>query len=219
MMDPDGGLTTYQFDAAGRLDVASNPQSKRTTFSYDATGARTATRLGNGGIVSYLFDNAGRLTGVHNRKSDGSLISSFDYALDGAGNRLCVLEDTGVRTTWTYDATNQLVNEHRTAAGQAGYNTTFVYDPVGNRLTKNAAGALTTAIYDAANQLQISIDTTGTTTFIFDASGNQQIVSAQAGRTTNTWDYENQLIRVQLPNGSRVTMAYNADFLRVRKES
>jgi len=56
-------------------------------------------------------------------------------------------------------------------------------------------------------------------TFTFDASGNQQIENAPTGRTTNTWDYENQLTRVDLPSGARVTMAYDADFLRVRKET
>jgi YD repeat-containing protein len=51
------------------------------------------------------------------------------------------------------------------------------------------------------------------------AAGNQQIENAPTGRTTSVWDYENQLIRVDLPSGNRVTMAYNADFLRVRKET
>jgi hypothetical protein len=88
-------------------------------------------------------------------------------------NRL--LEATGIRTTWSYDTTYQLVNEHRTAAGPAEYNITYTYDPVGNRLVMTAAGALTTYAYDAANQLQTLMEASGTTTFTFDASGNQQI--------------------------------------------
>jgi len=152
-------------------------------------------------------------------KGDGSVISSFEYQLDNVGNRLGVLEATGVRTTWSYDSIYQLVGEHRTAAAPAGYNITYIYDPVGNRLMMNAAGALTTCSYDAANQLQTLVDATGTTTFTFDASGNQQIENAPTGRTTNSWDYENQLTRVALTSGARVTMAYDADFLRVRKET
>jgi hypothetical protein len=42
--------------------------------------------------------------------------------------------------TWTYDAAYQLINEDRSGAN--AYNTTYVYDPVGNRLVKNEDGAL-----------------------------------------------------------------------------
>ena len=57
------------------------------------------------------------------------------------------------------------------------------------------------------------------TTFTFDAAGNHQIEKAPNGTTTRTWDYENQPSGVVLPSGARVTMSYNADFRRVRKES
>ena len=40
-----------------------------------------------------------------------------------------------------------------------------------------------------------------------------------SGRTTYTWDYENQNIRVELPDGARVTISYNADFRRVTKDN
>lgn len=82
-----------------------------------------------------------------------------------------------------------------------------------------AVRILATHSDDDANQLQPLVEATGTTTFTFDASRNQQIENAPSSRTTNTWDYETQLTRVALPSGARVTMAHNADFLRVRKET
>ena len=72
---------------------------------------------------------------------------------------------------------------------------------------------------DAANQLVMSVDASGTTTYTFDAAGNQQIEQAPSGTTTNVWNYENQMILVQMPNGSRVTMQYNAKFRRTDKWS
>ena len=51
------------------------------------------------------------------------------------------------------------------------------------------------------------------------AAGNQQIEQAPSGTTTNAWNYENQMTLVQMPNGSRVTMAYNAEFRRTDKWS
>ena len=117
----------------------------------------------------------------------------------------------------SYDATNQLTNERRTVDN--AYNTTFVYDAVGNRLVKNADGSLTTYTYDTANQLQTSQDSAGVTTYTFDANGNQQLVQAPGGGlTTSTWDYENRMTLVELSTGARVTMAYNANNRRVRKE-
>ncbi len=75
-------------------------------------------------------------------------------------------------------------------------------------------------MFDAANQLQTSTDATGVTNYTFDASGNKQIVVAPTGsRTTYVWNYENQNTLVQQASGARVTMAYNAEFRRVRKWS
>jgi YD repeat-containing protein len=79
--------------------------------------------------------------------------------------------------------------------------------------------ALTTAAYDAADQLQTSVGPAGTTTYTFDAAGNQQIVEEPSGaRTTSTWSYENQTTLVVKPSGARITSTYNADNRRVRKE-
>ena len=50
------------------------------------------------------------------------------------------------------------------------------------------------------------------------AAGNQQFEQAPSGTTTNVWNYENQMTLVQMANGSRVTMAYNAEFRRTRRD-
>jgi YD repeat-containing protein len=174
--------------------------------------------MANAGRTSFTYDAAGQLLAQFDLKSDDSVISSVDYQYDNTGNRTRMREATGRLTTWTYDDTYQLVSEHRSSAS-GGFHITYTYDPVGNRLVKNSSASLTTSTFDAADQLQTSVDSTGTTTFTFDAAGNQQIEQAPSGTTTRTWDYENQQTGVVLPSGSRVTMSYNADFRRVRKES
>lgn len=163
------------------------------------------------------YDNASQVLGVYNLKSTGEVISSFDYSYDAAGNRTCVAESGGDRVTWSYDDTSQLINERRSGANS--YNTTYVYDGLGNRLVEVASAGRTTSTYDLANQLKWSETTTGRTTYTFDADGNQQIVQEPTeDRTTNVWDYENQLIEVQNADGTRSTMTYNPDFRRVAKE-
>ena len=108
--------------------------------------------------------------------------------------------------------------QSQASAVTGGVNTTYTYDPVGSRLVKNEAGSVATSTFDAANQTIISSSSSGVTTFAFDLAGNQQLEQAASGTTSYTWNYENQQTKVLLPNGSRETMTYNADFRCVSKE-
>jgi YD repeat-containing protein len=71
--------------------------------------------------------------------------------------------------TWTYDDSYQLTREQR--AGATSYDTTFVYDAVGNRTLQVDSGARTTYTYDAANQL-ITENSGTVMTYTFDGDGN-----------------------------------------------
>jgi YD repeat-containing protein len=109
-----------------------------------------------------------------------------------------------------YDKTNQLTGENRT--GSSPYRNTFTFDSRGNRTVNNAAGARTTTVYNAANQITYSLAAAGRTTYTFDNSGNQQMLSNPDGaRTTTTWDFENQPTLYKQPANARVTIVYNAD--------
>lgn len=95
MRDPDGGRFTYSYDAADRIEWLSNPQSDRTSYAYDDAGRRTLKKLAHGTRASYTHDAADNLTKLYNLKSDGSVISSFEYQCDSVGNRMNVLEANG----------------------------------------------------------------------------------------------------------------------------
>ncbi len=109
---------------------------------------------------------------------------------------------------------NALVREQR--SGTTAYDTTYTYDPLGNRILKTNSGVLTTYAYDTANQLKTAQDTGGVTTFAFDAAGNQTLEQSPANvRTTFTWDTENRLTSWQ-QTGTTVNMEYNGDGQRMR---
>jgi len=101
--------------------------------------------------------------------------SSTDTRYDNAASRTHLVEANGDRVTWSYDDTYQLTAERRSGAN--AYCQTFVHDRVGNRLVKNADGSRTTTVYDAANQIEYSVDASGRTTYMFDANGNQEVVA------------------------------------------
>lgn len=216
MIDPDGGRFSYVYDSTGRLDSVLNPQSNRYTFGYDAANRRLWQANANGTRTSYTYDAADRMTKLENLKSDGSLISSFEYGYDNVGNPTSVLEADGDRVTWTYDNVYQLKTEVRTGTG--AYRLTHTYDPVGNRTAQADGASITTYTYDAANQLSVSFPATSTVTYAYDKAGNLEVEQSGSGRTTHTWDSENRLLRVHLSNNSINTFVYDADGLRVRKE-
>lgn len=88
------------------------------TFVYDPTAYIPAlcSDLGNGARSTYAYDDGGRVTGLSNKKSDGTVISSFAYAYDSAGNRTGVTEASGDLVTWSYDVTYKLTRERRNGA-------------------------------------------------------------------------------------------------------
>jgi YD repeat-containing protein len=175
-------------------------------------------KLANGTRASFSYDNGNQITRVANIGTGATTISSYSYRYDPAGNRTSVLESDASRVTWLYDKTNQLTGENRT--GTSPGRNTFTYDSRGNRTVNNQAGTRTTTTYDAANQIVYSLAAAGRTTYTFDSNGNQQVVRNPDGtRTTTTWDYENQPTLYKLSTGGRITMAYNADNQRTRKDS
>jgi hypothetical protein len=185
---------------------------------HPAADRRTVKVLGNGARASFSYDNAARLTRLVNIKSSGVTISSFNYKYDNATNRTGVLEASGDRVTWTYDATYQLTHEKR--SGVNSYDVTYTYDPLGNRLVKLDSGSPTTSVYDAANRITYGQDSTGRTTFTFDATGNQtQQKTPTLQITTSVWDFENMNTATILPTLSRVTLTYNGDQQRVEKDT
>jgi len=215
MTEPGGGLFTYSYDSAGRLSSLNNPDGHRATYTYDAADRRVRKQLANGTSASMSYDAASRLTVVANMIS--MTPNQFQYTYDNVGNRVgLAFFSVDTTTDWTYDATYQLINE--ALVGPGPFNTTYVYDPVGNRLVKNDSGALTTSTYDAANQLKTSVAAAGTTTYAFDAAGNQLTESAPTGITTSTWDDENRRTKVVLPSAVINTAVYNGDSLRVEKQ-
>jgi len=160
----------------------------------------------------HTYDAAGRNTEVHNVSSIDVTLSRFNYSYDAAGNKVQVLEHSGDVVTWSYDATYQLTREHR--SGIHGYDTAYTYDAAGNRTVKTDGAVRVTSVYDAANQLLTSVDSTGVTTYTHDAAGNRTVKDSPSGLTTYDWNADGRLVRIEAP-GIAVTNLYNADRKRV----
>ena len=97
---------------------------------------------------------------------------------DAVGNRLSVLELDGSAVAYAYDPAYELTNEQR--SGTTPYNTTFVYDGMGNRLVQNNTGVLTTSAFNPANELLSSQITVSSTFYQIDC-GSGTAVAPFAG--------------------------------------
>jgi len=216
LIEPEGAKFTYIYDAAGRFSLLVNPQGERTSYAYDAADRVISTLFANGTQASYIYDHADRLQRMANLGPGGSTLSSFDYAYDGVGNRLRVIESSGDRVTLSYSSSYKITRELR--SGVNSYAITYTYDNTGNRLTMRNGGVPTTYIYDAANQLTWSQDQSGTITYTYDGSGNMAKSRSSSGsRTTYSWDPENRLIQTALPTGVVNTFSYNGNNQRSEK--
>ena len=161
--DAGAGRSTFVFDAASQLSSLRNGNNERTTFGYDDAGRRNVQRNANGTRVSLSYDAASQTTQVFHRTSAGASVLQLDYRYDSTGNRTSMAEGgSAARTTWTYDAQNQLKGEHRT--GTNAYRQTFTYDAASNRTLKNVDAVRTTYAYDDANQLKYGQAVAGRTT-------------------------------------------------------
>jgi RHS repeat-associated protein len=217
MTEPGATRFSYTYDKAGRISRLLNPQGVVITWTYDDAGRITSRQMSNGLRASFTWDDADQLTNLVNMTSGGVTTSTFGYAYDPPGNRTRVVEATGVRVSWAYDSNYRLIQEMR--SGSNGFSITYTYDKVGNRLIKIQGGVRTSYLYDAANQLKVQQDNTGTTTYTWDGSGNQFTQTVPSGeRTTFTWDFESRLKHAFLRTGARNTMAYDGGNRRVRKE-
>jgi len=89
MTDPDGGVTTYTHDALNRLISLTDPTGGVTTFTYDALDRRTSITYPNGTKAIYTYSNCcGELLSLVNKKSNGEIISSYEYTYDNLLSRL-----------------------------------------------------------------------------------------------------------------------------------
>ena len=216
MVDPDGGTTTYSFDARNALSSLVNPLSERTTWQYDVLGRIVTLTYASGSRAAYAYDAASRVTQLVNAKSSSVTITSHAYSYDAAGSPVGMTEANGDVLTCTYDALNRLSREQRSGAN--AYDMTYTYDAVGNRATKVAGGATTTYTYDAANELTLE-DAAGTlTTYSYDENGNTLAWNAAGSITTMTWGYEDEMSTVSPASGGVVTMIYDGDFMRRKRE-
>jgi len=184
--DPTYGVTTYNYDALGRVIQVIPPDGTSTSNNI------STAYLGNCSTVTdqtgkqrkTCGDALGRLVQVFEPDATGNLVNETDYQYDALNNLLCVHQrgtdttadktctDASVPASWrprkfTYNSLSQLLTSTNPESGTI----TYTYNADGLVATKmDARGITTTYFYDVIHRLtkKTYSDTTPQVTYWYD---------------------------------------------------
>jgi RHS repeat-associated protein len=203
--DSASGAISYTYDSLGRLLTETTPQGT-LSYTYDLAGRRTKRSLAGQPDVTYAWDDASRSTQI----TQGA--SSVGFTYDNANRRSVLTLPNGVTATYTYDTDSRLTGLSYQLGTTSVGNLSYIYDALGHRTQvsgslarTNFPNALTSATYDAANELT----TWNGTAITYDANGNL----TSDGSRAFTWNARNQLIGI----GGSASFQYDAIGRRTNK--
>jgi len=210
--DPLGDTITYTYDPSGKTSSVTDPLGNTTRYTYNTRGQILTISDPRGGVTTSEYDAAGNLLRVMD-----PIGSVTDYTYDVQGNPLTVIDAEGNRTTTEYDPAGNVIRE----IDALSHATTYTYDANGNRLTqtrtRTTPGGVETLAwrftYDAAGQLQQTIDPDGTMTrVLYDPSGRISTTVDKLGREMRyTFDELGRLTRTTYPDGTSDQTTYDVE--------
>ena len=158
---PNGTKTTYRYDRKDQLTELLHQDQEGIldcyTYLYDLLGNKTGITKERRGLeresgqYRYGYDALGRLSEI---QKDGEIQTRYGY--DAFGNRAWK-EESGERTSYQYNALNQMVSER-----QGEIRKEYGYDKRGNltRILENGAWKKQ-YVYGAMNRLEEAVDAAG----------------------------------------------------------
>ena len=216
LTDPEGRVTEFDYDARGLPVQVTWDNQYVMNQQFDALGRLTEREAPNGVVTSHEYDELSQIQEITHEKSDQTVISSFDYEYDGAGNIVSITEADSAAFEYGYDETDQLVKEVRyDDTGDTVYGRAYQYDPLGNRLVKEdlVTGDTTGYSYGADNRMLSA----GDVSFSYDIGGNMVEKDDNGDTVAYEWDEGNNLSKVTLSDGTTMELEYDGDHIRASR--
>jgi RHS repeat-associated protein len=215
----DGLLTSYQYDALGRLSVTTVPDGYNITqaFAWETATGRyslNTTRPGGGRNIKTFYDIIGRevrseLSGFNN----AMLVSSKTYNAKGqvvSDAAPYYSTETAVTSTTQYDNYNRIIQ-----AGNGTTTLTTSYTKLANgqykTTTTNTAGQVSSNTQDAAGRVIAATDNGGSLSYVYNSLGKQTQVALNGTTvTSSTFDEYGNQINLTDKNAGTYTYDYDA---------
>ena len=225
-IDPEGGVTRYEYDDDNRVKVLTDARGFKSFFSYDErdnlltetnaldeTTTYTYNELNQvetitdarGFVSTNRYDDLGNLK---EREDAEGNIAKYDYYADGTLRTVVDAENN--TTGYVYDEAGR-VEELEDATGAI---TAFDYDNGGNlKNITTPLGNTTSFAYDAEGRLVRVVDAKGNETKIqYNAVGERTaVIDALGRRTSYTYNKRSLLERTLYPDGTSVINVYDAN--------
>ncbi|WP_207173288.1 putative Ig domain-containing protein [Halochromatium glycolicum] len=198
MTTPDGLTTTYVYDGMQQpVEIATG--SDGVSLTYDEAGNLIQKSFTNGAREILTYDSLNRLTGVRIEDSLGQVIQSFDYTLDGNGQRTAI-DLTDGHIAYGQDALYRLTSERISSTSLGNRTSNWSYDAIGNRTDSGAS---------FADDGRIKTDGLGFS-YVHDDNGNR--VQKTGGATLVTYGYDS-LNRLTTYDTSGMSAVYGYDYV------
>jgi len=212
----DGAVVERSYDVHDRLIQAIDSTSGTFSFEYDSAG-RLLTAIGPNGTVKYLRDAldrvdqrqvVGQAPVDYDYDPVGNLLSAVtpqagvNYGFDERNLPLTITRSNGVTTDYSYDALGRVLSITHANNLNTIENLAYVYDAVGNRISKTStiAGPIQTQpSINSVDALSNQMLQHGSTTFTYDKNGNRLTENNSLGTTDYTWDARNRLTSIITP--------------------
>ncbi|GHB79407.1 type IV secretion protein Rhs [Streptomyces xanthochromogenes] len=186
----DGAKWTYDY----------NPKSG-TTDCGGLPGQRCSATDPESHKTSFTYDSKGNLAKVDRPSAQEDLT----YTYDALGRTDTVTDGRGVKTVFTYDKRDRLTTQ--TSDGKTA---TFVYDADGNIKTRTSPAGTSTYSYDEQSRERTrSLPAGGASSVTYDASGNVKTATDAGGTLAYDYNDANQLTTLTQPGGAKITYGYD----------
>jgi len=220
--DPDGVVTTFQYDAAHRLTDIYDALGKHIHYTLDAAGNKTAEQtfpVAGTAVrsLSRTFNALGELTAVEDGLNHTVFSAGYSDSYDANGNLVHSVDGLGYQRYQGFDALNRLTS---TIANYNGTDpatqnsTTAIQRDALDRQTQvtDPTGLHTTYSYDGlGDRTQLQSPDTGTSTDTYDAAGNRLThTDAKGIVSTSTYDADNRLTGTSYADSS-LNVSYGYD--------
>lgn len=194
-------MTSFTYDAFGRVTKTTFPSSFTETYAYDSVGNLTSKNDRKGQTINYVYDALDRLT--HKGYPDST---GVDYVYDLIGKIKQVTDPTGTYG-FAYDNMGRLIGttSQYTFLPGSTFTNSYGYDAGSHRTSFTAPdGSTNTYQYDTLSRLStLTSSLTGQFTFGYDALSRRTSFTRPNGVSTSySYDSLSRLLSVLHQNGT-----------------
>ena len=226
LTDSSGATLTFQFNAQGRISVATASTGQTSTYTYDATGEHLLGVKGPDGSISYTYltdttkpaqlhalqsithadgthtfityDSQGRVTNIHGDNNTGSVT----YAYLAPAGYTARIDATSATSTVQYNENGQPTS----VQDASGNNYQYLYNSEGQlSATVMPDGSIVDYGYDPLGNQSSSVDALGNTlsaTYNPSSSALAGFRDANGNLTTYTTDSQGNTTEITAADGS-----------------